>query len=179
MQGKVLAEMNRGVARGMLLALRRGTRLATVQTPRRRALESCCALDFCHGSGCRTWRWMGHRSTLRVPAVRRPGRDALAPKMLGAVSAMLVAKRLMFKEGTVIDARLVAASSSIKTVTGTRDPEMHQATMGNGATNFDSMQTALCRTRGGSAGKPRGMGSAVRLMAPRSRGGATGATSAL
>lgn len=69
---------------------------------------------------------MGHGSTLRVPA----------------------AKGLMLKEGRAIDARLAAAPPSIKNGTGTRDPEMHQATSGNGATNFGGVHAPLCRPRG-------------------------------
>jgi len=48
----------------------------------------------------------------------------LAPKMLDAVNATLAAKGLLLKEGTAIDATLIAAPSSTKNSTGTRDPEM-------------------------------------------------------
>ena len=55
----------------------------------------------------------------------------LAPKMLEAVNATLAAKGLMLKEGTAVDASLIAAPSSTKNNTGTRDPEMHQTKKGN------------------------------------------------
>ncbi|CAJ0880112.1 IS5 family transposase ISPsp3 [Ralstonia mannitolilytica] len=48
----------------------------------------------------------------------------LAPKMLDAVNATLAAQGLLLKEGTVVDATLIAAPSSIKNSTGKRDPEM-------------------------------------------------------
>ena len=55
----------------------------------------------------------------------------LAPKMLEAVNATLAAKGLLLKEGTAVDATLIAAPSSTKNGTGTRDPEMHQTKKGN------------------------------------------------
>ncbi len=55
----------------------------------------------------------------------------LAPKMLEAVNAALAAKGLMLKEGTAVDASLIAAPSSTKNGTGTRAPEMHQTKKGN------------------------------------------------
>ncbi|OIQ88138.1 transposase DDE domain protein [mine drainage metagenome] len=55
----------------------------------------------------------------------------LAPKMLDVVNATLAAKGLMLKEGTAVDASLIAAPSSTKNSTGTRDPEMHQTRKGN------------------------------------------------
>ena len=55
----------------------------------------------------------------------------LAPKMLDVVNATLAAKGLLLKEGTAVDASLIAAPSSTKNGTGTRDPEMHQTKKGN------------------------------------------------
>jgi IS5 family transposase len=55
----------------------------------------------------------------------------LAPKMLEAVNATLAAKGLLLKEGTAVDATLIAAPISTKNGTGTRDPEMHQTKKGN------------------------------------------------
>ena len=56
----------------------------------------------------------------------------LAPKMLEAVNATLASKGLLLKEGTAIDAAtLIAAPSSTKNSTGTRDPETHQTRKGN------------------------------------------------
>ena len=58
-------------------------------------------------------------------------RHDLAPQMLQAVNATLAAQGLLLKEGTAIDATLIAAPSSSKNSTGTRDPEMHQTKKGN------------------------------------------------
>ena len=55
----------------------------------------------------------------------------LAPQMLEAVNATLAAQGLLLKEGTAVDATLIAAPSSTKNSTGTRDPEMHQTKKGN------------------------------------------------
>ena len=55
----------------------------------------------------------------------------LAPKMLEAVNATLAAQGLLLKEGTVVDATLIAAPSSTKNQQGQRDPEMHQTKKGN------------------------------------------------
>jgi len=55
----------------------------------------------------------------------------LSQKMLEAVNATLAAKGLMLKEGTAVDATLIAAPSSTKNKDGKRDPEMHQAKKGN------------------------------------------------
>ena len=54
----------------------------------------------------------------------------LAPKMLEAVNATLAAKGLMPKEGTAVEASLIAAPSSTKNGTGTRDPELQQTKKG-------------------------------------------------
>ncbi len=42
-----------------------------------------------------------------------------------------VATMLMLRAGTVVDATLIAAPSSTKNASGTRDPEMHQTRKGN------------------------------------------------
>ena len=51
--------------------------------------------------------------------------------MLATINATLIAKALMFKTGTVVDATLIAAPSSTKNSTGGRDPQMHQTKKGN------------------------------------------------
>jgi IS5 family transposase len=58
-------------------------------------------------------------------------KHGLAAQMFAAVSATLGAKGLMLKAGSVVDATLIAAPSSTKNSTGTRDPEMHQTKQGN------------------------------------------------
>ncbi|WP_310564761.1 IS5 family transposase [Hydrogenophaga sp.] len=54
----------------------------------------------------------------------------LAPQMLAAVNATLADKGLMLRQGTVVDATLIAAPSSTKNKDGERDPEMHQTKKG-------------------------------------------------
>jgi IS5 family transposase len=56
---------------------------------------------------------------------------ALTEKMLQAVNAHLAAKGYVLHEGTVVDATLIAAPSSTKNNTGTRDPQMRQTKKGN------------------------------------------------
>jgi len=55
----------------------------------------------------------------------------LAPQILAVVNAALADKGLMLKQGTVVDATLIAAPSSTKNQDGERDPEMHQTKKGN------------------------------------------------
>ncbi len=49
----------------------------------------------------------------------------LGIQLLATINATLIAKGLMLKTGTVVDATLIAAPSSTKNSTGERDPEMH------------------------------------------------------
>lgn len=58
-------------------------------------------------------------------------RNDLAAQILTAVNAHLMARGLMLKSGTAIDATLTAAPSSTKNKDGQRDPEMHQTKKGN------------------------------------------------
>lgn len=55
----------------------------------------------------------------------------LSMQILATVNATLTEKGLLLKQGTVVDATLIAAPSSTKNSTGTRDPEMHQTKKGN------------------------------------------------
>jgi len=55
----------------------------------------------------------------------------LSLQLLATINATLIAKGLMLKTGTVVDAPLIAAPSSTKNSTGERDPEMHQIKKGN------------------------------------------------
>ncbi|PKO78232.1 MAG: IS5/IS1182 family transposase [Betaproteobacteria bacterium HGW-Betaproteobacteria-15] len=55
----------------------------------------------------------------------------LAEQILATVNATLSGKGLMLREGTVVDATLIAAPSSTKNKDGERDPEMHQTKKGN------------------------------------------------
>lgn len=58
-------------------------------------------------------------------------RHKLADQILATVNALLQAKGLQLKAGTVVDATLIAAPSSTKNPSGERDPEMHQSKKGN------------------------------------------------
>ncbi len=55
----------------------------------------------------------------------------LSIQLLATINATLIAKGLMLKTGTFVDATLIAAPSSTKNSTGERDPEMHQTKKGN------------------------------------------------
>ncbi len=55
----------------------------------------------------------------------------LAEQILALVNDLLIAKGLMLKAGTVVDATLISAPSSTKNAEGKRDPEMHQSKKGN------------------------------------------------
>jgi len=57
--------------------------------------------------------------------------NELTIRILAAVNSTLAAKGLMLKQGTVVDATLIAAPSSTKNQSGERDPEMHQTKKGN------------------------------------------------
>ncbi len=45
--------------------------------------------------------------------------------MLATLNALLEAKGLLLKRGTVVDATIIAAPSSTKNSSGKRDPQMH------------------------------------------------------
>ena len=55
----------------------------------------------------------------------------LTLQIMATRNAMLTAKGLLLKAGTAVDATLIAAPSSTKNATGTRDSEMHQTKKGN------------------------------------------------
>lgn len=58
-------------------------------------------------------------------------RHALAPELFGQINAYLAEKKLMLKQGTIVDATIIHAPSSTKNAEGKRDPEMHQTKKGN------------------------------------------------
>ena len=58
-------------------------------------------------------------------------RHGLAERMLAEVNALLTERGLLLKQGTLVDATLIAAPSSTKNQAGERDPEMHQTKKGN------------------------------------------------
>lgn len=54
----------------------------------------------------------------------------LTRRLLDEVSALLTEKKLLLREGTLIDATIIAAPPSTKNREGKRDPEMHQTRKG-------------------------------------------------
>lgn len=57
--------------------------------------------------------------------------NKLTERIFAAINTLLAVKGLILKEGTVVDATIIAAPSSTKNQSGGRDPEMHQARKGN------------------------------------------------
>ncbi|MGF6813071.1 IS5 family transposase [Paraburkholderia sp. Clong3] len=57
-------------------------------------------------------------------------RTDLAVQMLALVNEILTEKGLMLKAGSAVDATLIAAPSSTKNGSGTRDPEMQSTQKG-------------------------------------------------
>ena len=55
----------------------------------------------------------------------------LTRKIFDTINGHLAAKGLMMREGTIVDATLIAASPSTKNKDKKRDPEMHQSKKGN------------------------------------------------
>ena len=55
----------------------------------------------------------------------------LAEEILKIVTDLLVSKKLLIRTGTIVDATLIAAPTSTKNKTKSRDPEMHQTKKGN------------------------------------------------
>jgi IS5 family transposase len=54
----------------------------------------------------------------------------LTAAMFEAINVLLIEKRLLLKSGTIVDATIIAAPSSTKNATKTRDPEMKQGMKG-------------------------------------------------
>jgi len=57
-------------------------------------------------------------------------KHGLTEKIFDLVNELLTAKRLMLKAGTIVDATIIAAPSSTKNASKTRDPEMKQTRKG-------------------------------------------------
>ncbi len=55
----------------------------------------------------------------------------LTAAMFDAINGLLAEKRLLLTSGTIVDATIIAAPSSTKNATQTRDPEMKQTRKGN------------------------------------------------
>jgi len=55
----------------------------------------------------------------------------LTQALFAQVSALLAERKLLMREGTIVDATIIAAPSSTKNARQQRDPEMHQTKKGN------------------------------------------------
>lgn len=58
-------------------------------------------------------------------------RHQLGEKLFKAINRKLDEAGLLLKEGTIVDATIIAAPSATKNASGERDPEMHQTKKGN------------------------------------------------
>jgi IS5 family transposase len=58
-------------------------------------------------------------------------KHGLTKAIFEEVGAMLEEKKLLMREGTIVDATILAAPASTKNLKGERDPEMHQVKKGN------------------------------------------------
>lgn len=55
----------------------------------------------------------------------------LTTRIFTVINEYLAEKGLLLREGTIVDATIISAPSSIKNQDGERDPEMHQTKKGN------------------------------------------------
>jgi IS5 family transposase len=62
---------------------------------------------------------------------RRLERHELGRRLFDEINAYLAAQGLSLREGTIVDASIIAAPPSTKNEQGKRDPEMHQTKKGN------------------------------------------------
>ena len=103
------------------------------------------------GSACRTRRWK--KPSLDIPLYRefvrldahgrlpdestilrfrhRLEKHKLADGILATVNELLSSQGLLLRQGSAVDAMLIAAPSSTKNKDGKRDPEMHLSKKGN------------------------------------------------
>ena len=58
-------------------------------------------------------------------------KHGLGEQIFDIVKALLAARGVTMRQGTIVDATLIAAPSSTKNKDGKRDPEMHQTKKGN------------------------------------------------
>jgi transposase, IS5 family len=58
-------------------------------------------------------------------------KHGLLEALFATVNTFLSEQGLLLRSGTIVDATIIAAPTSTKNSTGTRDPEMHQAKKGN------------------------------------------------
>ena len=78
-------------------------------------------------------------------------RHALGMELFEEINAHLAAQGLQLREGTIMDATLIAAPTSTKNKAKERDPEMHQTKKGNGvAFRDEGAHWGGCRDGDGS-----------------------------
>lgn len=68
----------------------------------------------------------------------------MAAGILGVINGYLGGRGLSLRQGTIVDATLIHASSSSKNKDGNRDPQMHQTKKGN-QYYFDAKSAHWCR----------------------------------
>lgn len=87
------------------------------------AIRTFVGIDLAHKSApeVKTLLWFHHLFEAKE----------LTPKIFDAINGHLAEKGLTMREGTIVDATLVAAPLSTKNMEGKRDPAMHQSKTGN------------------------------------------------
>ncbi|RML41479.1 hypothetical protein ALQ95_200194 [Pseudomonas syringae pv. ribicola] len=70
-------------------------------------------------------RWLAFMSLLRFRRLLET--HQLTRLLFETINQHLASRGLLLKEGTIVDATLIAAPPSVKNREGKRDPEMHQA----------------------------------------------------
>src|SRR3954452_2602893 len=129
----------------------RSTRRASA-AGRRSVWSGCCGSTCCsNGMGWPTGRWRMRSMTARpcgfagidLAVVGVPQettilnfrhwheRHELSQALFAEVSAMLEERGPLMRQGTIVDATIIAAPSSTKNKSKARDPEMHQTKKGN------------------------------------------------
>ena len=76
-------------------------------------------------------RWIAYDETTILNFRRLLEKHELAGGILQVINGYLGDRGLMLRQGTVVDATIIHASSSTKNKDGKRDPEMHQTKKGN------------------------------------------------
>ncbi len=84
------------------------------------------------GLGGKTVAWRANLPDATTPLKfrRRLEQHDLTAAILAEVNAQLTERGLLMRQGTVVNATIIAAPSSTKNADGKRDPEMHQAKKG-------------------------------------------------
>jgi IS5 family transposase len=75
------------------------------------------------------WYWLSDPAILTFRHLVE--KHGLGEQIFDTVKAHLSARGMTMRQGTIVDATLIAAPSSTKNKVGKRDPEMHQTKKGN------------------------------------------------